>query len=68
MCIRDRIPGPLTWLFQGKGDAFADGAADAGKLQLLANLVPVYEEVLARFAKLGVEWVQICLLYTSRCV
>ncbi|KAG0732884.1 hypothetical protein G6F23_013879 [Rhizopus arrhizus] len=41
------------------GDACAGGAADDGKLQLLAALVPVYEEVLARFAKLGVQWVQI---------
>jgi 5-methyltetrahydropteroyltriglutamate--homocysteine methyltransferase len=53
------IPGPLTWLYLGKGDAFAGGAADDGKLQLLAALLPVYQNVLARFAKQGVEWVQI---------
>ena len=53
------IPGPLTWLYLGKGDAFAGGAADEGKLQLLAALLPVYQDVLARFAKQGVEWVQI---------
>ena len=53
------IPGPLTWLYLGKGDAFAGGAADDGKLQLLAALLPVYQDVLARFAKQGVEWVQI---------
>ncbi|MGB3431774.1 MAG: 5-methyltetrahydropteroyltriglutamate--homocysteine S-methyltransferase, partial [Achromobacter sp.] len=57
--IKPVIPGPLTWLYQGKGDAFAAGAADAGKLQLLAALLPVYLEVLARFARLGVQWVQI---------
>ncbi|WP_447981258.1 5-methyltetrahydropteroyltriglutamate--homocysteine S-methyltransferase [Achromobacter kerstersii] len=53
------IPGPLTWLYLGKGDAFAGGAADAGKLQLLAALLPVYQDVLTRFAKQGVQWVQI---------
>ena len=57
--VKPVIPGPLTWLYLGKGDAYAEGAADAGKLQLLAALLPVYQEVLARFAKLGVQWVQI---------
>ena len=57
--VKPVIPGPLPWLYLGKGDAFAEGAADAGKLQLLAALLPVYREVLARFAKLGVQWVQI---------
>jgi len=53
------IPGPLTWLWLGKGDAFAGGAADAAKLQLLDALLPVYAEVLARLARLGVQWVQV---------
>jgi len=57
--VKPVIPGPLTWLFLGKGDAFADGPADAGKLQLLTALLPVYQDVLTRFAKQGVEWVQI---------
>ena len=57
--VKPVIPGPLTWLYLGKGDAYAEGAADAGKLQLLAALLPVYEEVLARCATLGVQWVQI---------
>jgi len=53
------IPGPLTWLWLGKGDAFAKGAGDPAKLQLLNALLPVYTEVLARLARQGVQWVQI---------
>ncbi|MCD0501621.1 5-methyltetrahydropteroyltriglutamate--homocysteine S-methyltransferase [Bordetella petrii] len=53
------IPGPLTWLWLGKGDAYADGAGDVAKLELLKALVPVYAEVLARLARLNVQWVQI---------
>ncbi len=53
------IPGPLTWLWLGKGDAFAGGAQDEGKLALLDALLPVYAEVLGRIAQQGVEWVQI---------
>jgi len=46
--------GPLTWLWLGKGpDATFD------KLALLPRLVPVYADILARFAHLGVEWVQV---------
>ncbi|MCH8543026.1 MAG: 5-methyltetrahydropteroyltriglutamate--homocysteine S-methyltransferase [Alcanivorax sp.] len=55
---RPVIPGPLTWLYLGKGDAY-DGAADAAKLDLLARLIPVYRQVLQRFAGQGVTWVQI---------
>ncbi|EWM40564.1 cobalamin-independent synthase, N-terminal domain protein [Bordetella holmesii 35009] len=43
----------------GKGDAFEAGAADDGKLTLLTNLLPAYQEVLKRLADLGVEWVQV---------
>ncbi len=57
--VKPVIPGPLTWLYQGKGDAFVGGADDAAKLKLLTALLPVYEEVLLRFATLGVQWVQI---------
>lgn len=53
------IPGPLTWLWLGKGDAFAGGAGDESKLALLQSLLPVYADVLARLAAQGVEWVQI---------
>jgi 5-methyltetrahydropteroyltriglutamate--homocysteine methyltransferase len=52
------IPGPLTWLWLGRGPAF-DGEADVGKLALLEQLIPVYRTVLQRLAELGVEWVQI---------
>jgi 5-methyltetrahydropteroyltriglutamate--homocysteine methyltransferase len=45
-------------LWLGKGDAY-DGLADVGKLALLDALLPVYEQVLARFTAQGVEWVQI---------
>lgn len=56
--VKPVIPGPLTWLWLGKGDAFK-GAADPGKLALLDALLPVYEQVLARFKAQGMEWVQI---------
>lgn len=57
--VKPVIPGPLTWLWLGKGDAFAQGAGDPAKLALLDNLLPVYAEVLERLHALGVEWVQI---------
>lgn len=57
--VKPVIPGPLTWLWLGKGDAFAQGADDTAKLQLLDALLPVYAEVLARLKALGVEWVQV---------
>lgn len=53
------IPGPLTWLWLSKGDAFPLGAQDEGKLQLLDGLLPVYAEVLQRLAEQGVSWVQV---------
>lgn len=56
------IPGPLTYLWLSKGADFS-GADDItkrdGKLDLLDNLIPVYRDVLRRFADQGVEWVQI---------
>ncbi len=57
--VKPVIPGPLTWLWLGKGDAFAQGAGDVAKLALLDNLLPVYKEVLSQIKALGVEWVQI---------
>uniref|UniRef100_UPI003340C07C 5-methyltetrahydropteroyltriglutamate-- homocysteine S-methyltransferase n=1 Tax=Castellaniella defragrans TaxID=75697 RepID=UPI003340C07C len=53
------IPGPLTWLWLGKGDAYPRGAADDAKLDLLPGLLTAYEAVLRRLAAQGVEWVQI---------
>jgi len=53
------IPGPLTWLWLAKGDAYAQGAGDEKKLALLDRLLPVYVQVLQRLAAQGVEWVQI---------
>ena len=52
------IPGPLTYLYLSKGDSF-EGADDNGKLALLDSLIPVYRQILQRFADQGVEWVQI---------
>ncbi|MDX3904507.1 MAG: 5-methyltetrahydropteroyltriglutamate--homocysteine S-methyltransferase [Pigmentiphaga sp.] len=52
------IPGPLTWLWLGKGEAYR-AAGDASKLELLEALLPVYEEILARLGAAGVQWVQI---------
>src|SRR5690606_23391938 len=57
--VKPVIPGPLTWLWLGKGDAFTQGAEDAAKLALLDNLLPVYTQVLQQIKALGVEWVQI---------
>ncbi|MYZ46072.1 5-methyltetrahydropteroyltriglutamate--homocysteine S-methyltransferase [Schauerella aestuarii] len=57
--VKPVIPGPLTWLWLGKGDAFGGGASDTAKLDLLTALVPVYKQVLARLAEQGVTWVQI---------
>jgi 5-methyltetrahydropteroyltriglutamate--homocysteine methyltransferase len=57
--VKPVIPGPLTWLWLGKGDAFAAGVSDEGKLQLLDALLPVYIEVLNRLAGQGAQWVQI---------
>lgn len=53
------IPGPLTWLWLGKGDAFSQGPGDEGKLKLLDALLPVYVQVLERLAAQGVTWVQV---------
>lgn len=53
------IPGPLTWLWLGKGDAYTGGADDASKLELLPALLQAYETVLRRLAAQGVTWVQV---------
>ena len=56
--VKPVIPGPLTWLWLSKGDAYV-GADDNAKLALLEGLIPVYRQVLQRLAELGVEWLQI---------
>ncbi len=57
--VKPVIPGPLSWLWLGKGDAFSEGAGDTAKLALLDTLLPVYVQVLQEIRALGVEWVQI---------
>ncbi|MBM7334221.1 MAG: 5-methyltetrahydropteroyltriglutamate--homocysteine S-methyltransferase [Alcanivorax sp.] len=52
------IPGPLTYLWLSKGEAF-EANGDTGKLDLLDRLIPVYKRILQRFADQGVTWVQI---------
>jgi 5-methyltetrahydropteroyltriglutamate--homocysteine methyltransferase len=46
--------GPLTYLWLGK-----EKEAGFERLTLLPALVPVYRELLAELARLGIEWVQI---------
>ncbi len=46
--------GPLTYLYLGKATT-----PDFNRLNLLADLLPVYRDILARLASMGVEWVQI---------
>ncbi|MBC5825896.1 MAG: 5-methyltetrahydropteroyltriglutamate--homocysteine S-methyltransferase [Candidatus Eremiobacteraeota bacterium] len=51
------IVGPLTFLWLGKErGAHNDGFS---RLDLLDRLVPVYEEILHRFAAMGIEWAQL---------
>ncbi|UDG81811.1 5-methyltetrahydropteroyltriglutamate--homocysteine S-methyltransferase [Candidatus Vallotia cooleyia] len=47
------IIGPLTYLWLGKTKDNSD------KLALLPRLLPIYEQLLAKLAACGVEWVQI---------
>ena len=46
--------GPLTYLYLGK-----ETAPNFDRLSLLPELLPVYREILARLASMGVQWVQI---------
>ena len=46
--------GPLTYLYLGKATT-----PDFNRLDLLANLLPAYRDILARLASMDVEWVQI---------
>lgn len=52
--VKPVLVGPATLLYLGKAK---DAAFD--KLSLLPKLLPLYQQVLAECAKLGVEWVQI---------
>lgn len=52
--VKAVLMGPLTFLWLGK--AKTDGL---NRLDLLAKLLPVYEQILARLQAQGVEWVQI---------
>ena len=47
------ILGPLSFLLLGKG---IDGS---NTIDLLDKIVPVYKEVVKKFAELGAEWIQI---------
>ena len=46
--------GPLTYLYLGK-----ETTPGFNRLDLLSYLLPVYRDILAQLASLGVEWVQI---------
>ena len=52
--VKASLIGPLTFLFLGK-----EKSNDFDRLALLAQLIPVYCELLLRLKKIGVEWVQI---------
>jgi 5-methyltetrahydropteroyltriglutamate--homocysteine methyltransferase len=52
--VKPVILGPLTYLWLGKIKG-----ADFDKLDLLDRLLPLYGQIFARLAALGVEWVQI---------
>lgn len=52
--VKPVVLGPVTylWLGKAKGEEF-------NRLDLLDRLLPVYQDILARLAAKGVEWVQI---------
>ncbi|MDX7988547.1 5-methyltetrahydropteroyltriglutamate--homocysteine S-methyltransferase [Xenorhabdus sp. 12] len=52
--IKPVLLGPVTYLWLGKvkGKIF-------DRLSLLADILPVYQQILAELAKRGIEWVQI---------
>ncbi|KAA0013162.1 5-methyltetrahydropteroyltriglutamate--homocysteine S-methyltransferase [Billgrantia pellis] len=52
--VKVALTGPLTWLWLGKAQS---GSFD--RLSLLDAVLPIYGEILARLASLGVEWVQL---------
>lgn len=52
--VKAVLLGPLTYLWLGKAKG-----EDFDRLTLLAELLPVYQQILKKLAALGVEWVQI---------
>ncbi|MDR0219359.1 MAG: 5-methyltetrahydropteroyltriglutamate--homocysteine S-methyltransferase [Enterobacteriaceae bacterium] len=52
--VKPVLLGPVTylWLGKAKGKTF-------DRLSLLADILPIYQQVLAELAKRGIEWVQI---------
>ena len=52
--VKPVLIGPVTYLWLGKvkGEAF-------DRLSLLKELLPVYQQILAKLAERGIEWVQI---------
>ncbi len=51
--VKPVIIGPVTYLWLGKS------RDDTHRLDLLAHLLPVYRQLLARLHQAGIEWVQI---------
>ncbi|MBV4487977.1 5-methyltetrahydropteroyltriglutamate--homocysteine S-methyltransferase [Pseudomonas sp. SWRI153] len=52
--VKPVVLGPLTYLWLGKAKG-----AEFDKLELLDRVLPLYGQIFARLAALGVEWVQI---------
>src|SRR5690348_11240594 len=52
--IKPVLLGPLTFLWLGKTKG-----AKFDKLDLLKNLLPIYNQIFHRLAAEGIEWVQI---------
>lgn len=51
--VKPVLLGPLTWLWLGKASAAVD------KLDLVEDVLSVYQTILSRLAEQGVAWVQI---------
>jgi len=59
--VKPVLIGPVSFLWLGKvkGDTHDDTMAGFDRLDLLDALLPVYAELLAQLAALGVQWVQL---------
>lgn len=57
--VKPVLIGPLTYLWLGKIKGAQINNGEFDKLALLERLLPVYGEILAKLAQLGVTWVQI---------